>query len=177
MILNAVAPHSCPVDELIDKVVDAPPIVRVPPDVLIVEGVPDIVIPLFDVSPVHDIAPVFIEPDDEFIMTFALALPILIGFVVILPIFIVAPALTDPLSNVAPILIVGVDKVFPVPILISPSLLTCAPKSKSAPPSVCKSPILTLRFAEFVELLIELAITLKSPTVIAVVAVGPIFII
>ena len=90
---------------------------------------------------------------------------------------IVAPALTVPVPTVAPIFIVGVDPVFPVPILISPSLFTCVPKSKSAPASVCKSPILTLRFAVLVALLIVLSVILKFPTTIAVVAVGPILII
>ena len=83
--------------------------------------------------------PFFIEPDNELIVTSALALPIVIAFVVILPILIVSPALTDPVPIVVPILIVGVAAMYTVPILISPSLLTCATKSKSAAVSVCAS--------------------------------------
>ena len=122
----------------------------------------------------HVKVPVFIEPDDELIVTFAVECPILIALVVIRPILIIAPALTNPVPTVAPIFIVGVDPVFPVPILISPSLFTCVHKSKSAPASVCKSPIFTLRFAELVALFNEFALTLKSPTLMVVNAEAPI---
>ena len=130
------------------------------------------------VSATHVKVPVFIEPVVElFIVTSALALPIVIAFVVIRPILIVAPALTVPVPTVAPILIVGAAVVFPVPILISPSLLACAPKSKSAAASLCASPILIPRFVELVALFNELPTTLRSPNLMFVNALAPICII
>ena len=123
----------------------------------------------------HAKAFVFIEPEAQLIVTSADELPIVIGFVVIFPILIVAPALIVPDPD--PILIVGAALVFPVPILISPSLFICVPKFKSADESVCASPIFTPRLFEFVALLIELPVMLISPTSILVVAVGPILIV